>query len=130
MKMLDARLSCEFYLFHFPAQVDSAWAAGDRVGAIQNSNRAKGWSLAGIIFAVVLYVVVTIVVVAVRLSEVRLEARAACCLHPAIIVLCRLHLVLSKVQDEAHNMKHPACFLFLYSLIPRLQSAALKLDWE
>ena len=40
---------------------------GDRVGARQNSSRAKGWSLSGIAFGVVCYVVVVVRVLVVAL---------------------------------------------------------------
>ena len=62
--MLDEGYSCEFS----PWQVDSTWAAGDRVGARQNSSRAKGWSLGGIAFGVAFYVVVVVLVVALRVA--------------------------------------------------------------
>ena len=63
--MLDEGYSCEFSLW----RVESAWAAGDRVGARQNSSRAKGWSLGGIAFGVVFfYVVVVVLVVALRVA--------------------------------------------------------------
>ena len=67
--MLDEGYSCEFS----PWQVDSAWAAGDRVGARQNSSRAKGWSLGGIAFGVAFYVVVVGLVVALRVAVLREE---------------------------------------------------------
>ena len=51
-----------------PWQVDSAWVAGDRVGARQNSSRAKAWSLGGIAFGVAFYVVVVVLVVALRVA--------------------------------------------------------------
>ena len=62
--MLDEGYSCDFS----PWQVDSAWAAGDRVGARQNSSKAKGWSLGGIAFGDAFYVVVVVLVVALRVA--------------------------------------------------------------
>ena len=62
--MLDEGYICEFS----PWQVDSTWAAGDRVGARQNSSRAKGWSLGGIAFGMVFNVVVAVLVVALRVA--------------------------------------------------------------
>ena len=50
-------------------QVDSAWAAGDRVRARQSSRKAKGWSVAGIIFGIALYVVIVIIAIAVNVAN-------------------------------------------------------------
>lgn len=45
-------------------QVDSAWQAGDHVGAKRLSATARGWNLAGMIVGGVVYVLVVVAAIA------------------------------------------------------------------